>query len=164
MPDQIVDRKLRILEVSERSGGASKIGAGTGEVTQPDSVSDPEVPARATRRRFSARYKLKILGQTDQCPSGELGALLRREGLYWSNLQTWRRQRQEGTLQALAPRKRGRKAKLVNPLTPEVKRLQRENRRLKRKLEQAEIMLDIQKKASEMMGISLRTSRDEDES
>ena len=67
-------------------------------------------------------------------------------------------------MQALAPRKRGRKAKLVNPLTPEVKRLQRENRRLKRKLEQAESMLDIQKKASEMMGISLRTSRDEDES
>ena len=62
---------------------------------------------------------------------------------------TWRRQRQEGTLQALAPRKRGRKAKLVNPLTPEVKRLQRENRRLKRKLEQAESMLDIQKQASE---------------
>ena len=119
MPDQIVDRKLKILEASERSGGASKIGAGTGEVRQPDSVSDPEVPARATRRRFSARYKLKILGQTDRCPSGELGALLRREGLYWSNLQTWRRQRQEGTLQALAPRKRGRKAKLVNPLTPE---------------------------------------------
>ena len=113
------------MEASERSGGASKSGAGTGEVRQPDSVSDPEVPARATRRRFSARYKLKILGQTDRCPSGELGALLRREGLYWSNLQTWRRQRQEGTLQALAPRKRGRKAKLVNPLTPEVKRLQR---------------------------------------
>lgn len=164
MPDQIVDRKLRILEASERSGGASKIGAGTGEVTQPGSVSDPEVPARATRRRFSARYKLKILGQTDRCPSGELGALLRGEGLYWSNLQTWRRQRQEGTLQGLAPRKRGRKAKPVNPLAPEVKRLERENRRLKRKLGQAEIMLDIQKKASEMMGISLATSRDEDES
>ena len=110
MPDQIVDRKLKILEASERSGGASKSGAGTGEVRQPDSVSDPEVPARATRRRFSARYKLKILGQTDRCPSGELGALLRREGLYWSNLQTWRRQRQEGTLQALAPRKRGRQS------------------------------------------------------
>lgn len=152
------------MEASERSGEASKIGAGTGEVAQPDSVSDPEVPARATRRRFSARYKLKILQQADRCRPGELGALLRREGLYWSNLQTWRRQRQEGTLQALAPRKRGRKAKPVNPLTPEVKRLQRENRRLKRKLEQAEIMLDIQKKASEMMGISLATSRDEDES
>ena len=127
-------------------------------------MPDPEVPARATRRRFSARYKLKILGQADRCRPGELGALLRSEGLYWSNLQTWRRQRQEGTLQALAPRKRGRKAKPVNPLTPEVKQLQRENRRLKRKLEQAEIMLEIQKKASEMMGISLGTSREEDES
>ena len=152
------------MEASERSAEAAKIGAGAGEVAQPDSVPDPEVPARATRRRFSARYKLKILGQADRCRPGELGALLRSEWLYWSNLQTWRRQRQEGTLQALAPRKRGRKAKPVNPLTPEVKQLQRENRRLKRKLEQAEIMLEIQKKASEMMGISLGTSREEDES
>lgn len=164
MTDQSSDRKLRILEASERSAEASKIAAAAQGGPQPDSVPDPEVPARATRRRFSARYKLKILQQADRCRPGELGALLRREGLYWSNLQTWRRQRQEGTLQALAPRKRGRKAKPVNPLSPEVKRLQRENRRLKRQLEQAEIMLEIQKKASEMMGISLRTSQEEDES
>jgi len=162
MPDRSSDRKLRILEASERSGEAFKIGAE--EVAQPGSPPDPEVPAKATRRRFSAKYKLKILHQADQCGPGELGALLRREGLYWSNLQTWRRQRQEGTLQALAPKKRGRKRKPVNRLTPEVKRLERENRRLKRKLEQAEIMLEIQKKASEMMGISLRTGRKEDES
>ena len=113
------------------------------------------MPAKATRRRFSAPYKRKILGQADRCREGQLGALLRREGLYWSNLQTWRRQRDEGTLQGLAPKKRGPKGKPKNPLSGEMKRLQRENRRLKRKLEQAEIMLEIQKKASEMMGISL---------
>ncbi len=163
MADQSSDKKLRVLEASERSGEASKIGIAT-RGPRPDSPPDPEVPARATRRRFSAPYKLKILEQTDRCQPGELGAVLRREGLYWSNLQTWRRQRQEGTLRGLTPRKRGRKGKPSNPLTPEVKRLERENRRLKRKLEQAEIMLDIQKKASEMMGISLRTSRQEDES
>ena len=101
---------------------------------------------KATRRRFSAPYKLRILEQADRCREGELGALLRREGLYWSNLQTWRRQREEGTLQGLAPKKRGPKAKPKNPLSGEVKRLQGENRRLKRKLEQAEIMLEIPKK------------------
>ena len=109
------DKKLRILETSERSGEVPKIGA---ERTEPDRVlprPDPEVPSKATRRRFSARYKLRILEQADGCEeSGGVGALLRREGLYWSNLQTWRRQREEGTLQALTPRKRGRKSKPVN--------------------------------------------------
>ena len=78
------------MEASERSGEASKIGAE--KAAQPDTPPDPEVPAKATRRRFSAKYKLKILRQADQCGPGEVGALLRREGLYWSNLQTWRRQ------------------------------------------------------------------------
>ncbi len=91
------DKKLRILETSERSGEVSKIAAGR---TEPDKLSrpNPEVAAKATRRRFSARYKLRVLEQADGCEeSGEVGALLRREGLYWSNLQTWRRQREHGT-------------------------------------------------------------------
>ena len=162
MSDQRSDGKLRILEASERSGEASKIGAGGGKGPQPVSPPDPEVPSKAVRRRFPARYKLKILRQADQCQPGEVGALLRREGLYWSNLQAWRRQREDGTLQALTPKKRGRKTRPANPLAPEVKRLQNENRRLKRRLQQAEIMLDIQKKASEMMGISLEADKEED--
>ena len=120
------DKKLRILETSERSGEVSKIAA---ERTEPDKVfprPNPEVPAKATRRRFSARYKLRILEQADGCESGEVGALLRREGLYWSNLQAWRQQRAEGTLQALTPRKRGRKSKPVNPLDRQLKRVQAE--------------------------------------
>ena len=156
------DRKLRIWEATERSGEASQIDGASGGVA--GSYADPEVPARATRRRFSARYKLKILEQADRCQEGELGALLRREGLYWSNLQTWRRQREGGTLQALAPKKRGRKTKPKNPLSGELQGLQRENRRLKRKLEQAKIMLEIQKKASEIMGISLARSEQGEES
>lgn len=122
---------------------------------------DPEVPAKAVRRRFSAGYKLKILEEADRCSEGELGALLRREGLYHSNLLTWRRQRKEGALKAL-DRKRGRKAKPVNPLAAEVHRLQRENRRLKGKLQRAGIMLEIQKKTSRLLGLSLETDEEEE--
>ena len=141
-------KKLRILETSERSREVSKMAA---ERTEPDKVvprPNPEVAARATRRRFSARYKLRILEQADGCESGEVGALLRREGLYWSNLQAWRQQREHGTLQALTPRKRGRKSKPVNPLDRQLKRVEAENRKLKRKLEKFEAMLDLQKKVS----------------
>ena len=137
------DKKLRILETSERSGEVPKIGA---ERTEPDRVlprPDPEVPSKATRRRFSARYKLRILEQADGCESGEVGALLRREGLYWSNLQTWRRQREQGTLQALTPRKRGRKAKPVNPLDHQLRQVEAENRKLKRKLDSYRVSQEL---------------------
>lgn len=161
MIDNNSHKKLRALEVSDRRGEVSQTAS---QRTEPDRPN-PEVPAKATRRRFSARYKLRILEQSDGCQSGEVGALLRREGLYWSNLQTWRRQREEGTLKALTPRKRGRKSKPVNPLEPQVKQLQAENRKLRGKLEKAEIMLDIQKKVSHLLGISLESSSDnEDES
>ena len=153
-------KKLRSLESSERSREVSKMAA---ERTEPDKVvprPNPEVAARATRRRFSARYKLRILEQADGCESGEVGALLRREGLYWSNLQAWRRQREHGTLQALTPRKRGRKSKPVNPLDRQLKRVQAENRKLKRKLEKFEAMLDLQKKVSHPLGISLASSEE----
>jgi len=157
------DKELRILEASERSGEASKIAESRERVEK--ERADPEVPAKATRRRFTARYKFRILEQTDSCQEGEVGGLLRREGIYYSNLQTWRRQREEGTLKALTPRKRGRKSIPANPLNPQVKQLQRENRKLKRQLEKAEIMLDIQKKVSHLLGISLESSDDsEDES
>lgn len=160
MNNQLSDRKLRILEASERSGEASKIGRGGQRDIEPP---DPEVPAKAARRRFSAAYKLKILKETDKAP-GQVGAILRREGLYYSHLGTWRGQRRKGTLQGLAPKKRGRKSRPKNPLDPEVKRLNRENAALKRKLEQAALMLEIQKKASQMLGISLRETAQEDES
>ena len=158
-----VDRKLRVLEASERSGEGSKIGGGAGHA-QSGPPPDPEVPAKATRRRFTASYKLKVLRQADECGPGEQSALLRREGLYWSNLQSWRRQRQEGTLRALTPKKRGRKAQEKNPLSKQVKCLNRENRRLKRRLEQAELMLEIQKKVSQALGITLGASEEEGES
>jgi transposase-like protein len=120
--------------------------------------ADPEVPAKATRRQFSAEYKRRILREAEAATEpGELGALLRREGLYSSNLVTWRRQRSRGELAALSPKRRGRKAKAVNPLTKRVAELERDKRRLQRKLEQAELLLDIQKKASQLLQIPLRS-------
>jgi transposase-like protein len=107
------------------------------------------------RRRFSAGYKLRILKQYETCTQpGEVGALLRREGLYSSNINTWRRQRDEGELHGLSPKKRGRKAKDINPLTKEVARLERENAKLTKKLQQAETIIEVQKKISEILGIS----------
>jgi transposase-like protein len=107
--------------------------------------ADPEVIVRAHRRQFAAAYKLQILDEADKCHApGQLGALLRREGLYSSHLRDWRRQRREGTLSALAPRRRGR------PPTPtheiELTRLRHENDRLHRRLAAAEAIVEIQKK------------------
>jgi transposase len=115
-----------------------------------------EVPEKAVRRRFSAEYKLRILAEADGCAeTGQIGELLRREGLYSSLLSTWRRQRDEGVLAGLAPKRRGRKAKPKNPLADEVARLERENQRLTEKLRQAELIIDVQKKVSEMLNIPL---------
>ena len=109
----------------------------------------PEVLEKPVRRRFSVEYKLKILAEADACAeSGQLGELLRREGIYSSNLSNWRRQRETGALAGLTPKRRGRKAKPKNPLTAEVTRLQRENERLKEHLRQAELIIDVQKKGS----------------
>ncbi|MBI2883212.1 MAG: transposase [Candidatus Methylomirabilis oxyfera] len=88
---------------------------------------------------------------------GSPGALLRREGLYSSNLTTWRRQRETGTLSALTPQKRGRKAPSHDPLLLENATLRKENERLTRRLRQAELIIDVQKKVSQMLGIPLAT-------
>lgn len=124
---------------------------GTYQVSPPD----PEVPEKKPRRRFTAAYKLRILKEYEACTKfGEIGAFLRREGLYHSNINTWLRQRDEGALNALKPKKRGRKNKKVNPLANEVARLQRENKKLTDKLQKAETIIEVQKKISEILGIS----------
>jgi len=124
---------------------------------------DPEVSDKVPRRRFSPKYKLKILREADRCKkSGEIGSLLRREGLFSSILATWRRQRETGELGGLAGGKRGRKTASSDKLVAENKRLRRETQRLARKLERAEIIIDIQKKASALLGIPLN-SPDNDE-
>jgi len=126
------------------------------------SPPDPEVPEKKARRKFTAKYKLQILQEADACTEpSQLGAFLRRKGLYSSNLSTWRRQREEGLLDALSPKKRGRKQKEKNPLTQKVADLERENERLKRKLKKAETIIDVQKKISEILGISQEPTEDE---
>jgi hypothetical protein len=94
--------------------------------------------------------------EADACGPGELGALLRREGLYFSNLTCWRRQVAEGQLAALAPRKRGCRGKPVNPLSKRVLELERDNERFRRRLRQAEEVIELQKKISDVLGISLK--------
>ena len=123
---------------------------------------DPEVPEKQARRKFTAKYKLQVLEEADACTEpGQLGAFLRHKGLYFSNLTTWRRQRDEGLLDALSPKKRGRKGKEKNPLTQKVAELERENKRLKLKLKKAETIIDVQKKISEILGISQDVTEDE---
>lgn len=121
-------------------------------------IPSPEVLEKPVRRRFSAEYKLRILAEADACSEpGQLGELLRREGLYSSHLTTWRRQRDEGVLAGLTPKRRGRKAKPKNPLADENQQLRRENQRLKEQLRQAELIIGVQKKVSEMLDIPLKT-------
>ena len=122
-------------------------------------LPDPAVSEKPMRRRFTAEYKLRILREADRATeSGQLGALLRREGLYSSHLSSWRQQRDEGTLAGLTPKRRGRKANPDAPLIAENLRLTRETQRLAAKLRQAETIIDIQKKLSEMLGIPLPPS------
>jgi transposase-like protein len=122
-------------------------------------IPDPAVLEKPVRRRFLAEYKLRILQEADRCTaSGQLGALLRREGLYSSLLSSWREQRSKGTLAGLTPKRRGRKANPDAPLIAENQRLTRETQRLAAKLRQAETIIEVQKKLSEMLGIPLPPS------
>ena len=119
-------------------------------------IPDPAVSEKPVRRRFTAEYKLRVLREADRATeSGQLGALLRREGLYSSHLSTWRRQRDEGSLAGLTPKRRGRKPNPDAPLIAENERLRRETQRLAAKLRQAETIIEVQKKLSEILGITL---------
>jgi len=131
----------------------------------PKSTPDPEVSDKPKRRRYTARYKLSILEAADACSApGEIGALLRREGLYSSLLSTWRHQRAEGALGALATRKRGRKPKKVDPLAARVRELESDKRELERQLEQARTVIDVQKKLSQILALEPSAHEQKDES
>ncbi|MBW1699134.1 MAG: transposase [Deltaproteobacteria bacterium] len=103
-----------------------------------------------------------MLEKADKCTEpGQIGVLLRKEGLYFSNLSTWRKQRENGLLESMSPKKRGRKAKEKNPLTSKVAGLERENERLRKKLRKVEVIIEVQKKISEILGISQEPTEDE---
>jgi len=136
------------------------VEAGTDGAT---SLREVEVLVKAERRRFTAEYKQKILREADNCrQSGEIGALLRREGLYWSNLTHWRRQRESGELAGLTAKRRGPQRREKNPLAERVRELERDNVRLKRRAERAEGLVELQKKVSEILGIELQKSAEQD--
>ena len=113
---------------------------------------DAEVVARPKRRQFTAEYKLRIVREAETCrKEGQVGALLRREGLYSSHLTTWRRQAGDGSLGALAARKRGPKAKAVDPSAKRVAELEKENAKLRKRLDDAETIIAFQKKLAEVL-------------
>lgn len=111
---------------------------------------ETEVVAKPKRRQHTAEYKLRILRELDGCTrKGEVGAILRREGLYSSLISKWREQREQGSLDGLGGQRRGPK---VDPNAVELARLQHENKRLKEKLERAELIIDVQKKVARLIG------------
>jgi transposase len=117
---------------------------------------ETEVSAKARRRQFAAEYKRRVLSEAEACTKpGEIGALLRREGLYSSHLVQWRRARDGGALTALAPKKRGPAPKVPHPLERKVAELEREVARATRRAERAEGLVELQKKVSELLGIQL---------
>jgi len=117
--------------------------------------ADPEVSAKAERRKFSTAYKRSILDEADKGGQGAIAGILRREGLYSSHLNTWRKQRESGEIAGLEPRKCGKKTAPKNPLAGEVRRLERENRHLQKRLRQAEIIIDVQKKLCDVLGLTV---------
>lgn len=131
----------------------------------PAEEPEVEVSSKATRRRFTAEYKRKILKEAAACTErGAIGALLRREGLYSSHLIAWREAAERGELVALTSKKRGPKAKVVDARDRELAEKNREIVKLKKRIERAEVMLDIQKKVAELLGIALPPPPSDEES
>ena len=138
------------MEGARRATGISPSGRTSG-VAGLSVVPEPEVPEKAIRRKFTARYTRRILREAELCEEpGQVGALLRREGLYSSNLTTWRRQAESGALAALSPKRRGPKEKKADPSLRRIAELEREKQKLEHKLRQAELIIDAQKKIAEI--------------
>lgn len=134
----------------------------TNETLVVEARPSTEVVTRAARRRYTAEYKLRILREVEACRgTGEIGALLRREGLYSSNLTKWRQQRERGELEGLAEQRRGPKE---DPQAVENARLKRENERLREELRKAQLIIEVQKKVSQILGVPLEEQREEDRS
>ena len=122
---------------------------------------DPEVVEKAQRRRFTAEYKLRIVREAAACREGEIGALLRREGLYASHLASWRRTYAKVGEAGMKSQKRGPKAKEVHPLEKKVAELERETRRLQKRVQKQDAIIAFQKKVHELLGIPLNSPEDE---
>ena len=143
-------------EVEERSDEAPGAGAAVAP-----RAPDPEVVAKPKRRQFSAEYRLRVLEEADRCTRpGEIGRLLRREGLYSSHLSVWRKARRNGSLKALTPKKRGAKPAESNPLSPKVRQLEAKVARLEKELATAHTIIDVQGKVAGLLGLNLDDGKD----
>jgi transposase-like protein len=151
-PGPLASAPVGQTQGAHRATGVCPTG-GTGKVKIAISAPDPEVPVNMPRRRFTAAFKLRVLQKADLCQPGQIGALLRREGLYSSHLTTWRRQREGGILNSLVPKKRGRKSKPEDPSAGHVAQLEKQIQRLQHQLQKARIIIEAQKKISEILGI-----------
>jgi len=141
-------------------GGSAKARSAEADSPGAGAPPDPEVAAKPRRRQFTAAYRLRILEEADRCTtSGEIGQLLRREGLYSSHLSNWRKAQRAGSLAALAPKKRGARSKARNPLEPKVRQLEAENARLKAELHKAHTILDVQEKVAGLLGFDLESGK-----
>ena len=142
------------MEGARRATGISSTAAlrGFGVKTV---VPNPEVPEKASRRSYTAEYKRRILREAEGCKEyGQVGALLRREGLYSSNLTAWRRQVERGTLDALSSKKRGPKARKPDPSVRRIIEQEKENQKLRARLRKAELIIDAQKKIAEIFQLT----------
>ena len=161
-PPGVPQRSSDERSEAERSGGTP--GGAAGALPPRVSISpDPEVPEKAQRRHYSAEYKLRILAEVERATQpGEIGQILRREGLYSSHLITWRRQRHEGGLSGLEPRKQNRKAKETNPLARKLAESEARIRKLEKRLQEAQIIIEFQKKVADVLGIPLNRPENEE--
>jgi transposase len=151
-----------MLNMSKKSGAAPPregTAAAVRAAAQPGATPEPATAERPLRRSFTAEYKQRILREADAAAasgvSGAVGALLRKEALYSSHLTEWRRERDRGELAGLAPKTRGRKPTPKNPLADELEQLRRQNARLQTELDKAKVIIDVQKKLSSLLGISM---------
>ena len=154
---------VRVAAETQGARRATGVSADESPIAgSPGTIPDPEVLDRARRRRFTAEYKRKFLKQADACTRpGELGALLRREGVYSSSLNSWRASRQRGEIAGLEPKKRGPKTTPVDPRDRQIAELVREGKKYKARAERAEALVAVQKKLSIILGIDLPESGDE---
>lgn len=144
------------LGVEERSDETPRAGGGTRSMPP-----DPEVVAKPTRRQFTAEYRLRILEEAERCTQpGEVGRLLRREGLYSSHLTAWRKARRKGSLQGLSAKKRGAKPSERNPLDAKVRALEAKVARLEKELHTAHTILDVQGQVAGLLGFNLNDGKD----
>jgi transposase len=151
-----------MLNMSKKNGAAPPAEGTASAVrnaARAGAGAEPATAERPLRRTFTAEYKQRILREADAAAasgvSGAVGSLLRKEGLYSSHLTEWRRERERGQLAGLTPKTRGRKPTPKNPLADELEQLRRQNARLQAELDNAKVIIDVQKKLSSLLGISM---------